>query len=124
MIVGDIELRGRLLGPGRLGSFAAGACVSVKLKSVSSLLSRNPRPGTTIALPPVCSIVSVYSTTLPHLSDTVRLVVWVPWVLAWPAGAVAQPAASSGAGATGLGSARVGLIWQARAAANESLSSR
>ena len=44
-------------------------------KSVSSLLSRKPRPGTMMPEPPVCSMVSVYSTTLPHLSATVRLVV-------------------------------------------------
>ena len=31
----------------------------VKEKSVSSLLSRKPRPGTVIALPPVCSMVRV-----------------------------------------------------------------
>ena len=35
----------------------------------------NPRPGTTMPEPPVCSMVSVYSTTLPHRSATVRLVV-------------------------------------------------
>jgi len=52
-IVGLIELRGRLPGSARLG------LGPVKLKSVSSLLSRNPRSGTVIALPPVCSIVSV-----------------------------------------------------------------
>ena len=34
-------------------------------KSVSSLLSRNPWPRTMIALPPICSIVLVYATTLP-----------------------------------------------------------
>src|SRR5437016_14660920 len=73
-IVGDIELRGRLPGAGRFGSGAL-PWVGVKLKSVSSLLSRKPRPGTTIALPPVCSMVSVYSTTLPDRSTTVRLVV-------------------------------------------------
>ncbi len=56
-IVGDIELRGRLPGPGRLGSLPF--CPSTKLKSVSSLLRMNPRPGTVIPLPPVCSMVSV-----------------------------------------------------------------
>ncbi len=44
-------------------------------KSVSSLLSRKPRFFTSIPEPPVCSMVRVYSTTLPHLSVTVRLVV-------------------------------------------------
>src|ERR1700750_3050739 len=101
MIVGDIELRGRLFGPGRLGSGAV-PCVPVKLKSVISLLSRKPRPGTTIALPPVCSIVRVYSTTLPHLSATVMLVVLCPCSVGPPAASVRQPEAFSGAGATRL----------------------
>ena len=53
-IVGLIELRGRLPPSTRFG------CVSEsKLKSVSSLLSRNPQPGTTMPLPPVDSIVNV-----------------------------------------------------------------
>ena len=53
-IVGLIELRGRLPPSTRFG------CVSEsKLKSVSSLLSRKPQPGTTIPLPPVDSIVYV-----------------------------------------------------------------
>src|SRR3979411_231880 len=72
-MVGDMELRGRLPGGGGLGSGAV-PCAGVKLKSVNSLLSRKPRPGTTIALPPVCSMVKVYSTTLPQRSATVRLV--------------------------------------------------
>jgi hypothetical protein len=52
-MVGLMLDRGRLPGAGRFG------LGSVKLKSVSSLFSRNPRPGTVSALPPVCSIVSV-----------------------------------------------------------------
>src|SRR2546421_12465154 len=82
-IVGDSELRGRLPGAGRLGS-AALPWVGVKLKSVNSLLSRKPRPGTTMALPPICSMVMVYSTTLPHRSATVRFVAWAPCDLASP----------------------------------------
>ena len=70
-IVGAIDERGRLPGWIRFGSVAT----YVAEKSVSSLLSRKPRPGTTMPEPPVCSMVSVYSTTLPHLSATVRLVV-------------------------------------------------
>ena len=67
---GDIELRGRLPPSARFG------CVSEsKLKSVSSLLSRKPQPGTTMPLPPVDSIVNVYATTLPQGSETVRCVV-------------------------------------------------
>ena len=58
-IVGDMLLRGRLPGRGRFGS-GRRASVGVKSKSVISLLSRNPRPGTTMPLPPVCSMVSVY----------------------------------------------------------------
>ncbi len=57
-IVGAIEERGRLPGPGRFGSWTAGLA-GAKEKSVSSLLSRNPRPGTVMPLPPVCSMVSV-----------------------------------------------------------------
>src|SRR3954468_7915063 len=79
-IVGDIEDRGRLSGSIRVGAFGWYAAV----KSVSSLLSRKPRLGTTMPEPPVCSMVSVYSTTLPHLSATVRLVVLVPSVPAVP----------------------------------------
>jgi hypothetical protein len=55
--VGAIDERGRLPPAGRFGSLStldAGA----KLKSVSSLLSRKPRPGTVMPLPPICSIVS------------------------------------------------------------------
>ena len=48
------------------------------MKSVSSLFSRKPRSGTTMPLPPVDSIVSVYDTTLPHRSAVVRCVVEVP----------------------------------------------
>src|SRR5215208_2819162 len=69
-IVGAIELRGRLPPSTRFG------CVSEsKLKSVSSLLSKNPKPGTTRPAPPVDSIVNVYETTFPALSDVVRCVV-------------------------------------------------
>ena len=78
-IVGDIELRGRLPGSGRLGSLS-GTGKTVVVKSVSSLLSRKPRSGTTMPAPPVCSMVRVYSTTLPHWSLTVRLVVESPSV--------------------------------------------
>src|SRR3954463_4439380 len=73
-IVGAIEDRGRL----RPASWVAprGLVPSgPRLKSVSSLLSRKPKPGTTMPLPPVCSIVKVYSTTLPALSGTVMFVV-------------------------------------------------
>ena len=57
-IVGAIEERGRFPPAGRFGSGAV-PCVGVKLKSVSSLLSRKPQPGTTMPLPPVDSIVNV-----------------------------------------------------------------
>ena len=57
-IVGLIEERGRLPGAGRLGS-GTPANSGTGLKSVSSLLSRNPWPGTTMPLPPVCSMVRV-----------------------------------------------------------------
>jgi hypothetical protein len=57
-IVGLIDERGRLPGPGRFGS-GTSAESGTKLKSVSSLLSRNPQPGTVMPDPPVCSMVSV-----------------------------------------------------------------
>jgi hypothetical protein len=85
--------------------------------AVSSLLSRKPRPGTTIALPPVCSIVNVYSTTLPHLSATVRLVVLRPCSVGPPAVAGVQPEALMSPGGTGLVAAAVSLILHARSAA-------
>jgi hypothetical protein len=56
--VGAIEDRGRLPGPGRFGSWTAGLA-GAKEKSVNSLFSRKPRPGTVMPLPPVCSMVSV-----------------------------------------------------------------
>src|SRR4051794_247571 len=80
-IVGAIDERGRLCPAGEL------ALPGVKSKSVSSLLSRNPRPGTTIALPPVCSMVNVYSTTLPLASAIVMFVVLGPSVDAEAVGA-------------------------------------
>ena len=52
-IVGAMLERGRLPGAGEF------AVPVVKLKSVSSLLSRKPRPGTVMPLPPICSIVNV-----------------------------------------------------------------
>src|SRR5687768_6378871 len=76
-IVGAMLLRGRLPGPGRFGS-GTPAVTGIMLKSVSSLLSRKPRPGTVIADPPVCSIVNVYAATLPQRSATVRCVVDTP----------------------------------------------
>ena len=83
-IVGLIELRGRLPPSTRLGWVRES-----KLKSVSSLLSRNPKPGTTIPLPPVDSIVNVYVTTFPAVghgqvgrgAGSVR----------WPRGAAGAP---------------------------------
>src|SRR6478736_1656577 len=79
MIVGLIEERGRLPGPGRFGSVPDGRMESgVKLKSVSSLLSRNPYPGTVMPEPPVCSMVRVYDATLPQRSVAVRCVVDCP----------------------------------------------
>ena len=53
-IVGAIELRGRLPPSARLAAVRL-----LKSKSVSSLLSRKPQPGTTMPLPPVDSIVNV-----------------------------------------------------------------
>ena len=71
-MVGLIDERGRLPGAGRFGSGTPGPWVGVKLKSVSSLFNKNPRSGTTMPDPPVCSIVSVYETTFPHRSQVVR----------------------------------------------------
>ena len=50
--------RGRLPPAGRFGS-GTPDWIGVKSKSVSSLLSRKPRPGTTIPAPPSSSIVFV-----------------------------------------------------------------
>src|SRR5215212_8801226 len=69
-IVGAIELRGRLPPSTRFG-----CVVESKLKSVSSLLRRKPKPGTSSPAPPVDSIVNVYETTFPAMSDVVRCVV-------------------------------------------------
>ncbi len=55
-IVGDMLDRGRFPAAGRFGSPENDGA---KSKSVSSLLSRKPRPGTTIPLPPSSSIVFV-----------------------------------------------------------------
>src|SRR5438132_13508504 len=71
-IDGLMLLRGRLPGPGELARPGVGS------KSVSSLLSRKPRPGTTMPLPPVCSMVKVAATTFPSASATVRCVVLGP----------------------------------------------
>src|SRR5919106_6848273 len=72
-IVGLMELRGRFP-PSTLLGWSSRS----KLKSVSSLFSRNPHPGTVIPLPPVDSIVYVYDTMLPQRSVTVRCVVFSP----------------------------------------------
>jgi hypothetical protein len=57
-MVGDMLERGRLPPAGRLGSGSPDEG-GAKSKSVSSLLSRKPRPGTTMPLPPSSSIVLV-----------------------------------------------------------------
>src|SRR5437868_14801706 len=88
MIVGAIEDLGRLPGPGRFGSAGAGP----KVKPVSSLLSSKPRPGTTMPLPPVDSMVRLYATTLPHLSVTSRWVVSGP--SDWAVSAVTETGAA------------------------------
>jgi hypothetical protein len=70
MIVGDIELRGR---------FAALDAVRVRRRVVVEVcqlvVEQEPEARTTRPEPPVDSIVNVYDTTLPHLSDVVRCVV-------------------------------------------------
>ena len=80
--------------------------------------------------PPVCSMVSVYSTTLPHRSATVRLVVWMFSVSVAPsacgvAGVAQSPSYDVTSPAVDrLGSNAVrGSIGQARSAANLSESS-
>src|SRR3954447_19749330 len=73
-IVGAIDERGRFL---PVSWFAPRGLVpsEPRLKSVSSLFRRRPWCGPTVPLPPGCSIVNVYSTTLPARSVTVMLVV-------------------------------------------------
>src|SRR5215207_9184152 len=105
-IVGAIELLGRLPPSTRFG-----CVVESKLKSVNSLLSRNPKPGTTSPAPPVDSIVNVYETTVPDLSDVVRWVVVSP-----PSNGYGSP------GGTGPGAA-VAMISARRVAAYSSESS-
>jgi hypothetical protein len=56
-IVGDIELRGRLFAAGEFAVLPV--LGGVKLKSVSSLLSRNPRWGSRMPEPAIYSIVLV-----------------------------------------------------------------
>ena len=50
---------GAMLERGRLPPSGEFAVPVAKLKSVSSLLSRKPRSGTTMPLPPIASIVNV-----------------------------------------------------------------
>ena len=57
-MVGLMLDRGRLPGAGRFGSYTPGADAA-KSKSVISLFSRKPRPGTVIPLPAICSMVLV-----------------------------------------------------------------
>src|SRR3954454_3438919 len=87
-IVGLIDERGRLPGPGSLA-------VPGPEKSVSSLLRRKPVPGATTAEPKVCSIVHVRATPLPAPSITERLVV-EPLGLASSPGGLALWGAPSG----------------------------
>src|SRR5262249_53543252 len=84
---------------------------------------RNPRCGTTMAEPPVCSMVRVYDTTLPHLSVATRCVVDRPsvdvsGVSAACAVQLVEPGCVGSPGANGLVSVEVGLIRQARVLAN------
>ena len=72
--------------------------------------------------PPVCSMVRVYSATFPQRSVAVMFVVFrfsVSGALA-PAAAVQVPPPERSPAATGLVSALVGLIRQARCRANRS----
>src|SRR3954454_17984952 len=87
-IVGLIDERGRLPGPGSLA-------VPGPEKSVSSLLSRKPAPGGTTAEPKVCSIVQVSATASPAPSITDMLVV-EPRGFASPPGGRAHADAPSG----------------------------
>ena len=64
-MVGDIELRGRLPGCTRLAMGVPSPVVAAKEKSVSSLLSRNPPPGTITPLPKELSMVVVIERALP-----------------------------------------------------------
>src|ERR671918_1881925 len=95
-IVGLIELRGRFR-----PSTLLGWPTRSKLKSVSSLFSRKPHPGTVIPFPPVDSIVYVYVTTFPHRSATVRWVVFSPPAAVAAAVAAAPPPPFKRPGAPG-----------------------
>src|SRR5690349_10492144 len=115
-MVGDIDERGRLPGWIRFGSAASYTAE----KSVSSLFSRKPRPGTVIPLPPVCSMVSVYETTLPHLSAATRCVVDRPSVSGPSLVALVPPQPpywpSGTPGLSGFTAALAGSIRQERSA--------
>src|SRR6202035_742010 len=93
-------------------------CVGAKLKSVSSLLSRKPRPGTTIPLPPSSSIVLVHDTTLPAPSATTKWLVWCSrsgtGTAAPDGGVQLRDLLDGSAGAGGLTPAFVGSMRQAR----------
>src|SRR3954447_2220581 len=77
MMVGDIELRGRLPGSTRLATGCSGVPAE-KEKSVSSLLSRKPR--TIRPDPKLLSIVVVIETALPDLST---IEIWLVAGRAW-----------------------------------------
>ena len=69
-IVGDIDERGRL--PARAGSGRAGRVGRGEGEVGQLVVEQEAAAGHDDAGPPVCSMVSVYATTLPHLSATVR----------------------------------------------------
>ena len=109
-----MDERGRLPASTVFGSVA----LRTKLKSVSSLFSRKPRPGTVIPEPPVCSMVRVYATALPHWSTTERCVVDTFSVSgASAAAAAAQPGRVERRGRDRLDRGGSGSIMQARASA-------
>mmetsp|Transcript_40047 Transcript_40047/g.86660 ORF Transcript_40047/g.86660 Transcript_40047/m.86660 type:complete len:229 (+) Transcript_40047:215-901(+) len=67
--------RGFLPPSAQFAYFLPAASRSCQAKSVSSLLRRKPRPGTTRAEPMFISIVVVQTTMLPSLSTTLKCVV-------------------------------------------------
>lgn len=123
-IIGDMELRGRRVPrvvaslpnavrrrpgvpSGRFGRLQCKVGLSGNaLKSVSSLLSRKPWPGTTTAEPMFSSIVDVHDTTLPWLSATVKWVVDDLLKLVLSAGQPVYP----GMGWKGMG-AGIARVW-------------
>lgn len=93
---GDIELRGRLPGSTRLATGAPLSSTGAKEKSVSSLLSRKPKPGTITPLPNEDSTVVVIDSALPKRS------MMETWLVPLSFARTCAPAAAAPGGSPGV----------------------